>query len=253
LAEQTHDHFQFVEQPDAVAALFRDEVLHIQRTVARDLRLGLGLGPGVRLIEVVGHNSQWNASLGRQEVVLGSISEGQRQELIVRLAVGPHSDGATVELSDLELGFTDVYTGTGSRFERAFLAATASADPTAIDSSRDLEISRAGARARTHAATLQVLSLARNGQLEQAKALLTESVKWAKAESKALSDVELDKQAEELAALGPELKSLARPQPVAHGGGGDQAGPQAFPAQPSPGGARKVKAAHSAAYNGLHE
>lgn len=256
LAEQTHGHFRFVEQPEAVAALFRDEVLHIQRTVARDLRLTMGLGPGVRLIEVVGHTAQWNSSLNRPEVVLGSISEGERQELIVRLAVGPHSDSATVELSDLELGFTDVYTGTGARFERAFLAATASADQDAISSGRDLDISRAGARARTHAATLQVLALARSGQLDQAKTLLAESVKWAKSEAKALSDGELDKQAEELAALAPELKSLARPQPVAQGVGqgfGDQAGPQAFPAQPSAGGARKVKAAHSAAYNGLHD
>ena len=253
LAEQTHGHFRFVEQPDAVAALFRDEVLHIQRTVARDLRLGMGLGPGVRLIEVVGHTTQWNPSLGRMEVVLGSISEGQSQELIVRLAVGPHSAGATVELSDLELGFTDVYTGTGSRFERAFLAATASGDQAAIDSGRDVEISRAGARARTNAATLQVLALARSGQLEQAKALLGDSVKWAKTEAKALSDAELEKQAEQLAALAPDLKDLARSQPIADAAFAPEPGPQAFPAQPSADASRKVKAAHSAAYNGLHE
>jgi Ca-activated chloride channel family protein len=253
LAEQTHGHFQFVEQPDAVAQLFREEVLHIQRTVARDLRLGMGLGPGVRLIEVVGHTTQWNPTLGRQEVVLGSISEGQSQELIVRLLVGPHSDGATVEISDLELGFTDVYTGTGNRFEHAFLSATASGDLAAISSGRDLEISRAGAKARTNAATLQVLALARGGQLDQAKALLVESVKWAKGEAKALSDAELEKQAEDLAALAPELKNLARPEPVAAAGFAPEPGaPQAFPAQPSPDASRMVKSTHSAAYNGLH-
>ncbi|MFO7561026.1 MAG: VWA domain-containing protein [Enhygromyxa sp.] len=253
LAEQTHGHFRFVEEPDAVAALFRDEVLHIQRTVARDLRLGMGLGPGVRLIEVVGHTTQWNSSLARHEVVLGSIAEGQRQELIVRLAVGPHSDGATVELSDLELGFTDVYTGTGARFERTFLAAKASADQAAISSGRDLDISRAGARARTNAATLQVLTLARGGQLEQAKALLAEAVEWAKREAKALEDAKLDEQAEELAALGPELDALVRSPPVAAEGSKASVGPQAFPAQPRPAAARKVKAAHNDAYNGLHD
>jgi Ca-activated chloride channel homolog len=262
LAEQTHGHFRFVEEPDAVAALFRDEVLHIQRTVARDLRLGMGLGPGVTLIEVVGHTTQWNSTLGRHEVVLGSIAEAQSQELIVRLAVSPHSDGATVELSDLELGFTDVYTGTGNRFERDFLAATASADQAAISSGRDLDISRAGARARTNAATLQVLAFARGGQLEQAKELLGEAVKWAKSEAKALEDTELEKQAEELAALAPELKNLARAQPHAqmqptNGGGAGFAqapsSPNAFPAQPSADSSRKVKAAHSKAYNDLHD
>ncbi len=251
LAEQTHGHFRFVEEPDAVAALFRDEVLHIQRTVAQDLRLGMGLGPGVRLLEVVGHRAQWNASLGRNEVVLGSISEGQTQELIVRLAVGPHSDGATVEISDLELSYTDVYTGTGDRFERAFLAATASADQAALASGRDLDIARAGARARTNAATLQVLTLARNGTLDQAKTLLSEAVSWAKREAAALEDAELAKQADELAALAPELKNLARQAVVEVEGPG--AGPEAFPDQPSPAASRKIKQAHSAAYNGLHD
>jgi Ca-activated chloride channel family protein len=257
LAEQTHGHFQFIEQPEAVAAVFRDEVLHIQRTVARDLRLALGLGPGIGLIEVVGHTPQWNPSTARNEIALGSISEGQTHELIVRLAVGPHRDGVTVELSDLELAFTDVYTGTGNRFERNFLSAIASADATAVLGGRNLEIARAGARARTSAATLQVLSLARSGALDQSKQLLSESVKWAKDAAKSLEDDDLRKQAEQLAALEPELRALARQaqQPVAAVGG--QPGPQPFPAepsaQPSIDGARKVKEAHSAAYNEIHQ
>ena len=251
LAEQTHGHFRFVEQPDEVAALFRDEVLHIQRTVASDLQLAMGLGPGVRLIEVVGHPAHVDGG-GRQVVSLGSITEGQSQELIVRLAVGPHTDGATVELSDLELAFTDVYTGTGARFERAFLSATASSDGEAIAASRDLDIARAGARARTNAATLDVLSLARNGQLGQAKSLLADAVKWAKREAEALSDPELDAKAKDLAALAPELEALARPRPQQAVESHVDTRPQAFPAQPSPEASRAIKATHSAAYNDLH-
>jgi Ca-activated chloride channel family protein len=257
LAAQTHGHFRFVEQPEAVAQLFRDEVLHIQRTVARDLRLGFGLGPGVALIEVVGHTVQWNPSLARQEIVLGSIAEAQTLELIVRLAVGPHHDGATVELSDLELDYTDVYTGTGNRFERSFVSALASADAQAVAASRNLDIARAGARARTNAATLTVLTLARNGELERSKALLAEAVKWAKGEAKDLDDGELLQLAEQLAALEGELRALARAarEPVAYDPniGAPVAGPDPFPAQPSAAGSRAVKAAHSAAYNGLHE
>ncbi|KIG14133.1 hypothetical protein DB30_07129 [Enhygromyxa salina] len=258
LAEQTHGQFRFVEKPEAVAALFREQVLHIQRTVASELRLGMGLGPGITLIEVVGHTSQWNPSLGRNEVALGSMFEGQTQELIVRLQVSPHNDGATVELSDLELSFNDVYTGTGQRFERSFMSALASGNVQAIAAGRDIEIARAGAHARTDAATLQVLSLARAGQLDEAKALLAEAVSWAKDSSKTLEDDKLWTQAEKLAALEPELRSLARQarQPVVTNVGYGPVGggqPQPFPAQPSsPAGARAVKSVHADAYNNLH-
>lgn len=258
LAEQTHGHFRFVEEPDAVAALFREEVLHIQRTVASELRLGMGLGPGVSLIEVVGHTTQWNPSLGRNEIALGSMFEGQTQELIVRLLVSPHNEGATVELSDLELSFNDVYTGTGQRFERSFMSVMSSADAEAIAAGRDVEIARAGAHARTDAATLLVLALARAGDLQQSKALLAEAVKWAKQAAKTLEDQELQTQAEKLAALEPELKSLARQarQPMVDNSHGKRKGspgqPQAFPAQQSPEGSRAVKSAHADAYNNLH-
>ncbi|MCA9683986.1 MAG: VWA domain-containing protein [Myxococcales bacterium] len=265
LAEQTHGHFRFVDEPDAVAELFRDEVLHIQRTVARDLRLALGLGPGVRLLEVVGHQVQWNSNLGRPEVMLGSIAEAQTHELIVRLAVGPHNDGATVELSDLELSYADVYTGTGNRQERAFLSAMASADVQAIEAGENRDIARIGARARTSAATLLVLQLARGGQTKDAKQQLRAAVDWARDAAKRLEDPELEKQAADLEALAPELASLApaRQDPVAfvgsaQGGAGAGAGvansPAFAPAPPpsSPDAARRVRKAHSEAFNDLH-
>lgn len=266
LAERTHGHFAFVDEPDAVAALFKDEVLHIQRTVARDLGLAFGLGPDVELVEVVGHQVRWDSNSARYFVDLGSIAEGQSQELIVRLAVGPHSEGATVELSDLELAYADVYTGTGNRFERAFLSAAASADEQAIAEGEDPEIARLGARARTNAATLQVLQLARAGQTKQAKDLLQRAVDWAKQAAERLEDDKLVAQAEELAALAPELASLApkpRPQPGkgqgSVGGGGplrpEQSahdGAFAPPPPSSPAAARRVRKAHSKAFNELH-
>jgi Ca-activated chloride channel homolog len=101
-----------------------------------------------------------------------------------------------------------------------------------------------------------VLALARSGSLDQSKQLLGESVKWAKDAAKTLEDAELQKQAEQLAALEPELRALARQaqQPVAAGGTGTA--PQPFPdqpsAQPTAEGSRAVKAAHSAAYNEIH-
>lgn len=252
IAEQTGGRYHFVEQPDAVASLFRDEVLKIQRTVAQDIRLAFALGPDVRLVEVVGHAVGWNQSAMRYELPLGTLAEGQDTELLVRLALGPRRDGATVELLDLSLDFLDIQTGTGARSEREFLATDAIADAQAVAAAENREISLAAARARTSAATLFVLALARGGDLPSAKAQLDEAVRWAREEAKRLGDESLRKQADELAALKKELPGLV-PTAV----GPVAAGPTPFPAtdeayQPSPASARAVREAHSAAFNDLH-
>ncbi len=256
LAEQTHGGFRFIDDPDAVASVFRDEVLHIQRTVAQNLGLGLALGPGVEIIEVVGHAVTWNPGQRRMEVALGSISEGQEIELMIRLAVGPHHDGATVELSDIELAYVDVHTGTGARFERDFLLARASADDAAIEAGEDRDLARIGARARTSAATLVILAHARAGQVKEAKRLLDEAVEWARASAKRLGSEDLASQAGELAALRKELASLARTKqkqaPLATDGPSIPPSDYALPPPITAEGARQVREAHSEAYNDLH-
>lgn len=258
LAEQTHGSFRFVDDPEAVASLFRDEVLDIERTVANDLRLSVGLGPGVQLLEVIGRPAAW-AGGSKLEVQLGSLSEGQSHDIMLRLAVGPHSDGATVELSDLELSFADVYTGTGQRFERDFLSVEATADADAVEAGEQVDLLRIGARARTSAATLQVLAQARSGDTKGAKLRLREAVDWALAEAEQLEDAELKAQAEKLAALEGELASLApRKAPVARSpqpGTGSSAVEQAFAPAPkpsSPRAAQRLREVHSKAYNDIH-
>lgn len=256
LAERTGGRYHFVEQPDAVAQMFRDEVLDIQRTVAQDIRLAFALGPDVALLEVVGHQVGWNQSSARYELPIGTLAEGQDSELLVRLAVGPRRDRATVELLDLSLDFIDIQTGTGARSEREFLATEATSDAQAVADGENRDIALAAARARTSAATLDVLALARGGDLASAKTKLDEAVRWARDEAKRLADEGLRKQADELAALKKDLPGLVPrdPSPVA-------TGPNPFPGsgagaseayRPTPEAARAVREAHSAAFNDLH-
>jgi Ca-activated chloride channel family protein len=252
LAERTGGHYHFVEEPDAVAQLFRDEVLDIQRTVAQDIRLAFALGPDIALIEVVGHTANWNPGPGRYELLVGPLAEGQDTELLVRLSVGPRRDGATVELLDLSLDFTDIQTGTGARSEREFLATEATADKEAVAAGENREISLAAARARTSAATLMILQLARSGELPGAKSMLDESVRWARAEATRLSDDALRGQADELAALRKELPALVPSKVPMSAGVGGPIPDQAFSVAPSPAGARAVREAHSSAFNDLH-
>lgn len=251
LAERTGGHYHFVEEPDAVAGLFRDEVLDIQRTAAQDIRLAFALGPDIGLIEVVGHTTNWNPGLGRYELLVGALAEGQDTELLVRLSVGPRRDGATVELLDLSLDFTDVGTGTGARSEREFLATEATADKAVLAAGENREITLAAARARTSAATLMILQLARSGELPGAKSMLDESVRWARDEATRLSDEALRKQADELHALRKELAALV-PSRIPMTAGTGSIPDSAFQVQPTPSGARAVREAHSSAFNDLH-
>ncbi len=258
LAEQTGGHYHFVEQPEAVAAMFRDEVLAIQRTVAQDIRLALALGPDVGLLEVVGHNPGWNPNTNRFELPIGTLAEGQDTEILVRLSVGPRRAGATVELLDLSLDFVDIQTGTGARSEREFLATEASADKAAVAAGENRDVSAAAARARTSAATLLVLQLARGGDLANAKAKLDESVRWARDEAKRLADAALLAQADELAALRKELAGLVPRNDPNNGmpmaAGGAPLADEAYRPAPAPTAeaARAVRAAHSSAFNELH-
>ncbi|MFV8748986.1 vWA domain-containing protein [Nannocystaceae bacterium ST9] len=252
LAQRTGGHYHFVEQPDAVAAMFRDEVLDIQRTVAQDIRLAFALGPDVTLLEVVGYAVGWNPNTGRYELPIGTLAEGQDTELLVRLAVGPRRDRATVELLDLSLDFIDIQTGTGARSEREFLAAEATTDKDAIATAENREIVLAAAHARTAAATLLVFQLARGGDLAGAKAKLDESVKWAREEATRLNDESLRKQADELAALKKELAGLVprNDAPIAAGGVAPMPD-EAY--RPTAASARAVREAHSSAFNELHD
>jgi Ca-activated chloride channel family protein len=253
LATTTHGHYRFVEDPAAVAGLFKDEVLAIQRTVAQDVRVAFAPGPGVVVQEVIGWGLAYNQATARYEVSLGSMSEGADLELLVRLAVGPHRDGATVELLDLGLSFVDVQTGTGTRSRNAFIAGEASGDAQARLASEDPELAREVAKIRTHAATLQVTNLARGGDLDGAKQTLRNAVAWAREEAKRLGDQELVEQADKLAALEKELKSLLPPPPPKGAGAGTAADMAFAPAPPSPAGARALREAHSEAYREIHD
>ena len=92
IAQLSGGNFHFVEDPAKVAAVFRDEVRAIDRLAARGLSVTLTPGPGVSIVDVPGHALGYN---GRNVVVgLPDLAEGQMHQLVVRLAVGEHRDGA---------------------------------------------------------------------------------------------------------------------------------------------------------------
>ena len=214
LAQQTGGKFHFIEDSDQVVAVFRDEVLRLEQVVARNLSLQLLPGPGVIIEGVLGHTTSPTANRGVL-LGLGDLGEDSHRDLIVRLRVGPHKAGASLELMDAILGFQDAVVGAGQLERRIFVSAKASSDSKAIAASRDLVVERQIARALADAATLDAIALARQGQLTAAVATLDRAEPLARTQAAQLDDRELATQADGLAKLRKALPTLGpAPQPM---------------------------------------
>jgi len=219
LARHSGGKFHFVEDSARVAAVLRDEVLRLERVVARNLSLSLLPGPGVAIAGVLGHDGVPIAGRGLQ-LGLGDLGEGSHRDIIVRLRVSPRRDGAALELMDAVLGFQDAVVGAGALERRVFVAARTSGDPAALAASRDREIEREIARAMADEATVGAIALARAGQLAAAHAVIDRAEPEARLAAAQLADEELFVQAEGLVKLRGALPTLGpTPQPVPASGG----------------------------------
>ena len=256
LAQQTGGKFHFIEDSDQVVAVFRDEVLRLEQVVARNLSLHLLPGPGVSIEGVLGHTTTPTANRG-VALALGDLGEATHRDLIVRLRVGPHRAGASLELMDAILGFQDAVVGAGQLERRIFVSARTSGDAQAIAASRDLEVERQIARALADAATLDAITLARQGQLAAAVATIDRAEPLARAQAKQLDDSELRTQADGLVKLRKALPTLGpAPAPMPAPGqplAVDAAQPVASMAAPSsaPAEAATVKRSHGRAMQRL--
>lgn len=256
LAQQTGGKFHFIEDSDQVVAVFRDEVLRLEQVVARNLSLHLLPGPGVSIEGVLGHTTTPTANRG-VALALGDLGEATHRDLIVRLRVGPHRAGASLELMDAILGFQDAVVGAGQLERRIFVSARTSGDAQAIAASRDLEVERQIARALADAATLDAITLARQGQLAAAVATIDRAEPLARTQAKQLDDSELRTQADGLVKLRKALPTLGpAPAPMPAPGqplAVDAAQPVASMAAPSsaPAEAATVKRSHGRAMQRL--
>ncbi len=258
IAQESGGKFHFVEDPTKVAAVFREEVLSIDQLAARGVALTLTPGPGVSIIDVPGFSTGYS---GRSLVLgLPDLAEGETQQVVVRLSVGEHRDGANVELLDGVVSYSDARTGTGMQ-RRTFVAVRATGDAEELENGVDLDVALAAARATTAAATLQIVSMARAGDVKGANATLDQTVKTARALHKTMPDAELARLVDDLVELRPTLAGLAPPpvepprRPKAPGVAVEDTRPAAGQPQPQPlsaSGARDVRASHERAYRVLH-
>jgi Ca-activated chloride channel family protein len=140
IAQRSGGRYHLVEKSTQVAKVFRDEVLRLRQVVAKNMQLALAVGPGVQIKEIIGHGAV-------SALPLGDLGEGETRDLMVRLSVPAHRDGAAIELFDAQLGFDDALDNAG-RFQRqVFLLAHASADDNELKAARNAAVEEEAAEA----------------------------------------------------------------------------------------------------------
>jgi Ca-activated chloride channel family protein len=226
LAQHSGGRYHFVESPQMVAKVFHDEVLRMDRAVARNLQLQLQPGPGVVIEEVVGLPWSRQGSAGAI-AGLGDLSEGETRDVVVRLRVGPHRDGASVELADAYLSFEDTVIGAGVLTREGYLSTKASSEDEVLTAGIDTSVEASAEQAMAAAAILRAIDLQRAGQIAEALAQLSDAESRARAAADRLDDPALNEAADEMLSLREmwppaSAAAIAGPQAVSDVGlGGD--------------------------------
>lgn len=248
LAQRSGGRYHYIEDSKDAVAVFDKELLHMQRTVARNLALNLKAGPGVRIEEVVGYPQGDYRQAG---IFLGDLADGQDREVVVRLTVGPHHEGSHAELLDARWDFQQEAMGTSiAQKENDYLSADVGGELDAEAQAAALEVEVDAHKAIAAAAIVQVAAMSREGRVQEAKDLLARAIEATHKANETYADTELGELLEEMTHLRDTWPSQPAIAIDAGQGGGGQGGgmvgpggpggemqptPSAAPGQPVPG------------------
>lgn len=205
VASASGGRFHYVADSSSVAAVFRDEVLRMSRTVARNVYVELRPGPGVSIQSVVG--PAFTESNGRIYVNVGDLAEGDSRDLLVRMSVEGRRAGASVELMDAVMTFDDAAFDAGHFERRLFLSAHSTSDEGELATGRDESVERDAARMTAAAVTVEAIRLARGGEVEAARTILASAA--AEASVYASSDADMARRSESMRVLESYLPAIA--------------------------------------------
>lgn len=235
VAQLSGGRFHDIKDSKQVTAFFQNEVLRLQGVRARNVVLDLTPGPGVRVDRVIGLAMN-NQGAGAQ-LTLGDVSRNESRDVFVVLSVEPHRAGASVELLDAVVSYTDPQAIDDGRVERRiFLGARASAAEADITKARNARVEDEATMAQAAASTVEAIQMARSGHPVEARVLLERAADETERRGKESGNAELKKKAEIMRALSGDLPSVsAAPSP----GGSPEPSSEATPSEapmPSPAG-----------------
>ena len=251
LAQRSSGKFQFVDEASRVGAVFKDQILRLDRVVARGAQIHLTPGPGVTITEVIGLQPIAN---GREQVAqLGDLTEDQSRDVFVRVSAKGRRDGQSMELVDAHVTYTPTEGGSELAVD-SYLELAASSDAARLKDATVSDIEHGVTSVRVADGTVKAIALARDGDLPSARKLLEASLRLAREGEKKFGDKALGQKVVELTKLRKTLASLAPPKEKDDAAAMSGAPPTkaARPAaMPSPEEAIALRATHGAAMQEL--
>ena len=171
LAEQGGGHFYYIERPDQIPDVFRRELGELLTVVAREAFLSITIPSGVA-VELLGDLPHERTG-ARLRIFLGDLCAGERRALYTRVLAPPDAPGTSVVLRG-ELGYADLDGRTATAVAEISFSYVREAE--VLLAPLHAAILQRSGEIELAAATAQALKLERNGQRQQAQALMQQSL-----------------------------------------------------------------------------
>ena len=235
MARDTGGSFHYIETPDAVAAVFDDELTRMTTVVGRNLQLVLAAGPGVTIEPMPGLVVNGD---GKVYATIGDLPAGEKRDLMIPIKLTARGEGSTAELVDATLTFDDVIGNSGRRQRDGFVSVKTSKDAAAVKRAVKIELEVSRVRTAAAGAILEAIALARQNQLELARKRLANASELVRAAATRLQDPELAKIIAQIEEVTKQLAQLVPQQVIvqqrANGYDAPQPAPSSAPAVASP-------------------
>jgi Ca-activated chloride channel family protein len=173
IAEVGAGAYAYLQDASQLASIFQKDLNAAGTQVARGVVLTFKVPQGARLERVLGHSQVTRAFDGTTEQVAVSLPDfaaAQQERVVVQLAVDGKQAGYTVNVSQVELTYTDLLRDTGVKTE-AHLAAMTTDRPDVVVKNQDKDAVVFAARARAADNSRRAAELLGDGDVEGAKAL----------------------------------------------------------------------------------
>jgi Ca-activated chloride channel family protein len=211
MARDTGGTFHYLDKPEAVATVFDDELTRMSTVVGRNLQLVLEPGPGVTIEPMAGLVLGGD---GKVYATIGDLPAGEKRDLMIPIKVAARGEGSTAELVQATLMFDDVIGQSGRKQRDGFVSVKTSKDTVAVKRAVKIDLEVARVRTSAASAILEAITLARQGQLDQARKRLANATELVRAASTRLQDPELAKIISQLEEVTKQLAQLVAQQEV---------------------------------------